>query len=235
MIAVSCNESELSHGKIEGLSLIRAEMSIYQRLRNKEENQIVITLYDTKGKQIKNDSLKLYVNGMDMKYTVQQELYYTTTCYFLKNNAPPKDNKFVFEIELADEKKLFLGEVQALALVSPKNIIYEEKGDLNKDFVVKWHDLEGINKLLISRSVRMKKKEAENMTTYEERAADTTSIQSTGSHVVAKSTFDNPEGQISILSMQFVAQYNGKINPLLAEGSYLSIYGEISESVSFEE
>lgn len=80
----------------------------------------------------------------------------------------------------------------------------------------------------------MKKKEAENMTTYEERAADTTSIQSTGSHVVAKSTFDNPEGQISILSMQFVAQYNGKINPLLAAGSYLSIYGEISESVSFE-
>lgn len=110
MVAVSCNESELSHGKIEGLGLIRAEMNIFQSLRNKEVNQIVISLYDEEGKQIKNDSLKIYVNGTDMKYTVRKELYYTTTCYFLKDSATPKDNKFAFEIELADEKEnLFWG------------------------------------------------------------------------------------------------------------------------------
>lgn len=133
------------------------------------------------------------------------------------------------------KKRTFFGEVQALALVSRKNIIYTEKGDLNKDVEVQWKDLEGVNYLLTERSVRLKKKEAENITSYEERAADTTNIQSTGSYVISKSTFDDAESQISILSLKFVAVKKGVINPLLAAGSYLSIRGYVEERVTFEE
>lgn len=109
MVAVLCNESELSHGKIEGLGLIRAEMNIFQSLRNKEVNQIVISLYDEEGKQIKNDSLKIYVNGTDMKYTVRKELYYTTTCYFLKTVLRPRIISLLSKSNWRMKREPFLG------------------------------------------------------------------------------------------------------------------------------
>lgn len=234
MIAISCNESDLSHGKVDDLSLIRAEISIVQRLHDNGDNQIVVSLFDEQGKTIKNDSLKIYVNGTDVKYTVRKELYYTTTTYYLKDSAMPQNNQFVFEIALSDGKKIFLAETTALSLVNSQNIIYSEKGDLNKDVEVKWKDLEGVNYLEVARSLQRKKKDAPNITTYEERAPDTMKINSTGNYVISKSTFEDAEYQISALSLKFIAKKAGNINPLLVKGSSIIIYGNIERRIWFE-
>lgn len=234
IITSSCNESKLSHEKIGELSLIRAEVNIYQRLYDKKDNQVVVNLYDEEGKTIKNEAVKIYVNGTPVKYTVRQGLYYTTSTYYLKDSATPKDDKFYFEIELSDGKKFFLAETNTLALVSSKNITCPEKGDLNKDIDVRWKDLGAVNYLVISRSVKIKKKEDANITTYEERAPDTLSIQPTGQHIIAHSAFDNPLNQLSAVSFQFVAMTKGSVNPQLIKGSGITIQGDIEERIFFD-
>lgn len=234
IIGISCNESDLSHGKIDSLSLIRAEINISQSLRDQDDNQIVVSLFDEHGKTIRNDSLKIYVNGADVKYTVRKELYYTSTSYYLKDNATPQDNRFIFEIALSDGKRIFLAEAKALSPVNAQNIIYSEKGDLNRDVEVKWKDLEGVNYLEISRSLKVKKKEEPNVTTYEERAPDTIKINSTGNYIIAKSTFENAQYQLSALSFKFIAQKTGNMNPQLGKGSSINIQGNIERRIWFK-
>lgn len=236
IITASCNESKLSHEKISDLSLIQADVYIYQRMYDKKDNQVIVHLYDEEGKTIKNDSVKIYVNGTTVKYTVQKELYYTTSTFYLKDSATPKDNKFFFEIELSEGKKFFLAEINALELVSSKNITCSEKGDFNKDIDVRWKDLTGMNYVIISTSRKVKKKdpEAPNMISYEGQPDDTLSIQPTGQHIIAKSTFDNPLSQLSTVSFKFVAKAKGKVNPQLIKGSEINITGNIEESVFFD-
>lgn len=233
IITAACNESKLSHEKISDLSLIRADVYIYQRMYDKKDNQVIVHLYDEEGKTIKNDSVKIYVNGTPVKYTVQQELYYTTSTFYLKDSAAPKDNKFYFEIELSEGKKFFLAEINALELVSSKNITCSEKGDFNKDIDVRWKDLRGMNYVIISTSRKVKKKDDPNVTTYEGQPDDTLSIQPTGQHIIAKSTFDNPLSQLSTVSFKFVATAKGNVNPQLIKGSEINIQGNIEESIFF--
>ena len=57
--ALSCDESKLSKGPVNSLSLIRAEINITQRLHSKIENQVVVSLFDEEGKTIKKDSIKI--------------------------------------------------------------------------------------------------------------------------------------------------------------------------------
>jgi hypothetical protein len=219
---------------VESISLIRAEINITQRLHSKIENQVVVMLYDEEGKKIKNDSIKIYVNGEEVKYTVQQELYYTSTTYYLKDSATPKNDQFNFEVVLPDGKKSFLAEVDALDLVSGQNISYTEKGDLNKDYEISWKDLTGVNYLAMERSMKVKKQEEPNITTVEAWAPDTISIHPTGRHVVAKSTYEDSTYLLNILSFKFIAQKNGRVSPELAKGSFISIMGNIERSASFE-
>ena len=236
IIIASCDESKLSHEKIGDLSLIGADVHIYQRLFDKKDNRIVVHLYDEEGKTIKNDSVKIYVNGTALNYTVKQDLYYTTSTYYLKDSIAPKDNKFSFEIELSDGKKFFLAETNALELVSSKNITCPEKGDLNKDIDVRWKDLTGIKYLVISTSRKIKKKDPDypNMITYEGQAPDTLSIPSTGQHILAKSTFDSALNQLSTVSFEFVAETQGNVNPRLIKGSEIDIRGNIEKSIFFD-
>ncbi|MGF6929084.1 hypothetical protein QFZ48_004584 [Chitinophaga sp. W2I13] len=234
IVALSCDESKLSKGPVASLSLIRAEINITQRLHSKIENQVVVILSDEEGKTIKNDSIKIYVNGAEVKYTVRQGLYYTSSTYYLKDSANPKNNQFNFEIALPDGKKSFLAEVDALDLVNGQNISYTEKGNLNKDYEITWKELTGVNYLAIARTLKVKKQEEPNITTYEEHMPDTISIHSEGRHVVSKSTFDSPTHQVNILSFRFIAQKIGKVSPELAKGSSISIIGSIERSASFE-
>ncbi|MGF6849409.1 hypothetical protein QFZ51_004644 [Chitinophaga sp. W3I9] len=156
IVALSCDESKLSKGPVASLSLIRAEINITQRLHSKIENQVVVILSDEEGKTIKNDSIKIYVNGAEVKYTVRQGLYYTSSTYYLKDSANPKNNQFNFEIALPDGKKSFLAEVDALDLVNGQNISYTEKGNLNKDYEITWKELTGVNYLAIARTLKVK-------------------------------------------------------------------------------
>lgn len=235
IVALSCDESKLSKGPVDSLSLIRAEINITQRLHSKIENQVVVSLSDEEGKTIKNDAIKIYVNGAEVKYTVRQGLYYTSSTYYLKDSADPKNNQFNFEIVLPDGKRSFLAVVDALDLVNGQNIGYTEKGNLNKDYEITWKELTGVNYLAIARTLKVKKQEDPHITTYEERLPDTISIHAAGRHVVSKLTFEDSTYQVNILSFTFIARKNGKVNPELAKGSSISIMGSIERSVSFEQ
>lgn len=234
VVALSCNESKLSKGPVGSLSLIRAEINITQRLHSRIENQVVVILYDEEGKTIKNDAIKIYVNGAEVKYTVRKELYYTSSTYYLKDSANPENNQFNFEIVLPDGKKSFLARIDALDLVDGQNISYTEKGNRYKDYEITWKGLTGVNYLAIARSMKVKKQEEPNITTYEGQLPDTFSVQPAGRYVVSRSAFDNPTHQLSILSFTFIAQKNGKVSPELVKGSSISIIGTIERNVSFE-
>jgi hypothetical protein len=234
IVVLSCDESKLSKGPVTSLSLIRAEIYISQRLHSKIENQVVVSLFDDEGKTIKNDSIKIYVNGTEVKYTVRQGLYYTSSTYYLKDSASPQNNQFNFEIALPDGKKSFLAEVDALDLVNGQNISYSEKGNLNKDYEISWKELTGVNYLAIGRTLKVKKQEEPNITTFEEHAPDTIPILPAGRHVISKSTFEDSTHLVNILSFKFIAQKNGKVSPELAKGSSISINGNVERSASFE-
>ncbi|SEW53163.1 hypothetical protein [Chitinophaga arvensicola] len=233
-VLLSCNESKLSKGPVGSLSLLRAEISITQRLYSKIENQVVVMLYDEDGRKVKNDSIKIYVNGDEVKYTVRQELYYTTSTYYLKDSANPRNDQFNFEIVLPNGQRSFLAEVGALDLVNGQNISYTEKGNLNKDYEITWKELTGVNYLSMERSMKVKKQEEPNITTVEEWAPDTISIHPTGRYVVSKSTYEDSTHLLNILSFKFIVQKNGKVSEELAKGSWISIMGNVERSVSFE-
>lgn len=234
LLISSCSESELSHGNIESLSLIHAEINVGQSLRNQEENQVEVHLTDAKGKVIRNDSLKVFVNGTALPLVTRQGLYYTTSTYYAKGNVAPREHKFTFELALPDGKKFFLGETRALTLVDSRNIDCPDKGDLNKDFEIKWSKLEGISYMLVGKSVKMKKKQEPNITTYEERHVDTVKIGPSGNYRIPKSTFENTEEQLSAVSFEFVSEYEGSLNPQLGEGSSIWTQGTTEKRAFFE-
>ncbi|WP_118975707.1 hypothetical protein [Taibaiella koreensis] len=230
LVICSCGERKQPHL----LSDIRAEIGIVQSLQRKEDNEIHIDLTDKEGRAIKSDSISIYVNGSEVPFTIKKELYYTETTYYLKANARPQGNQFLFEIALPGAPKAFLAKVTALDLVDPQNISYPETGDLNKDVVVTWKDLPGIAYLFISRSVNFKKKDEPNITYSEEEAPDTVKVTSNGKYTVARSTFGNTQKQISTLSFTFVAERNGTMSAQAAKGSMIHIYGNIEQRIPFE-
>lgn len=216
------------------MSLIHAEINVGQSLRNQEDNRVEVHLTDSKGKVIWNDSLSVYVNGMAMSKVTRQGLYYTTSKYYAKENVAPRDNKFTFELVLPGGKKFFLAEGRALPLLDSRNIDCPEKGDLSKDFEVNWSKLEGISYMLVGKSVKIKKQQEPNITTYEERRSDTVKIGPSGNYRIPRSAFENAEEQLSVLSFEFVSENEGSLNPQLGKGSSIWSRGTIEKRAFFE-
>lgn len=231
IIHFSCKGPKQPHD----LSGVRAEISIFQSLQKKEDNEIRIDLSDEDGRSLKNDSIRIYVNGSEVPFIIKKELYYTETTYYIKANVPPQDNQFIFEIALPGAGKAFLAKATALDIMDPQNISYPETGNKEEDVEVTWKDLPAVNYLVITRGIKRKKKDEPNITYYEDETPDTVNITAAGRHTIARSTFDDTQKQISILSLKFIAGYSGVLHSGLAKGSVIRIYGDIERSVSFEQ
>lgn len=229
----SCSEP-VPASKIEDISDLKAEIEIYQSLTDENDNSISVILYDKKGKEFGNDSVKITVNGEKAEYKIMQQLYYGKNYDYRAGDVPPKNGSYELRIQLANGKKFFLSSIPSLKLSSSRNIIYKENAPLNQDYSIQWSGLHDVNVLYLSKSVKIQTKEKSNIETFAEQAADTIKIGPSGNYTVKKETFSKPGETLSIMSFEFTAEKNGTVHPQLLTGSSSKIRGYHEERISFK-
>lgn len=217
----SCNQSSLTNKDLLDVSVINAEIEIWQSLEKANENGVTIELYDKDNDEIRNDTVKFFVNDIPLRYIIKQQLYYTKDYYYHEENIKPVNNKYKLEIELPNRERFFLAEIAALKTVNKKDIICNENGKLDKDFLINWANLGDVNQLIIDKSTETIDPKEPNITTYNQEP-DTVNIKSNGSYMIPKST-----KKTSVGILNFIANKTGSVNPKLLEGSKIEITGTL--------
>jgi hypothetical protein len=231
ILGISSCTSHLSSEKINNISLIHAGIEITQNPTNKTDNSVVVYLADKNGSRISNDSLTIFVNGIEVKLTHRQGLYYSDESEYILSNVPVS-KVYNVEIKLSNGEKHFLGSVTSLAEEKLENIECEKMGDLNNDFIVKWHNLIDIDELSVF--VNMKEKIELNVTGITGKVEKIIKIKNNGSFTISKSEYKDTTATINSIEFYFRARKNGKTNPELLEGSRIIIETSIEKYVTFE-
>ncbi len=231
LVLISCN-SDLSSEKIEDIGLIGAAIEITQNPADSKDCWMTIDLFDKDHKSIRNDSVKIIVNGIETSLQHRQGLYYTDESRYYSESAPL--NKIHnFEIKLADGKKYHLGSISALSEENIENIECHEQGDLNKNTVIKWKELKNVNELTIYTSVLLKTPNS-NYKNYSGRDVIVKQISSTGEFTIPKSEYFDPKWTVSGFELKFTGKKFGNTNPKLIEGSKISISTVIEKYINLE-
>jgi len=231
VVCTSCN-SNLSSEKVEDIGLIGATIEITQNATNGKDSWTTINLFDKDRKSIRNDSIKIIVNGVETELQHRQGLYYTDESKYY-SESPPINQVHNFEIKLSNGEKYFLGSINALSEEKIENIICEEHGDLNKNTVIKWKDLKNINRLEIHTSTLLKTPNS-NDKNYSYNDAIIKQISSNGEYTIPTSEYFNPKWTVSGFELKFMATRFGKMNPKLVEGSKISISTLIEKNIHLE-
>jgi hypothetical protein len=233
ILGFSACQSRLSNGSIEDISLIGADIKIDQDPYNKNDNDVVIELFDEDGHRISNDSVKIIVNNVEIDIHHKQGLYYNDESSYRLSNVPV-EGTYRIEIKLTDKKNYLLGEIDALKEEQDADINCKEEADINKDFTIKWNNLRNIDELSVMTSVLLKKKDT-NVTYYDSRPEKILKIGSQGSFTVPRSEFIDSISTISILSFKFRTARIGRMNPKLARNSKITISTAIERSANFKD
>lgn len=220
--------------KITDISDIRVDIEVHQSLLDPHDKMASVVLYDKNNKEFGNDSISVSINQEKMHYQVAQGPYYSKNYYYHIENVQPENNRYTFEIQLANGKKFSLGTLPVLALSHSDKIIYKSEASLNEDFSIQWADLNEVNRLYISKSLEVEKKQAENIKTFVEAATETVKIGPSGTYGIKKEKLSRPGEKLSSISFQFTAQKSGELNPRLLKGSSSKINGEHEKRVSFK-
>lgn len=228
----SC-QSSLSEGNVSELSLIGATIEIFQNLTDKKDNSVTVRLFDQKGNTICNKGIKLKVNNIELNYRESKEMYYFTTVRYIMSDIPVGP-VYSFEIILTNGKSYFLGSVKPLEESSEKNIVCDENGNFDKDFVVFWHNLKSVNELTIMKSVKLSTS-TKTQQNYSYEPTVVKKIRSTGKYIIPKSTYKNSASTISSLELDFKAEHFGIMNKELLEQSKINISGHFNRAVDFDE
>ncbi|CAM3957394.1 hypothetical protein MUGA111182_19330 [Mucilaginibacter galii] len=232
LLGISSCTSDLSNGKLDKLSLIYARIEINQSPTDKLDNSVAVALLDNDGNRISNDSILIFVNGIEEKLTHKQGLYYTNESRYVFLNVPVKE-KYNVEIKLTDGKKYFLGSVNALAEEKPENIECKEAGNLKDDFVIKWHGLIDIDELSVF--IGMTEQTEPNVTSATKKDEKIIKIKSNGSFKVSKAEYKEAKAKISGIEFNFRTTRNGTVNSELLKNSHITIKTLIEKYVSFDE
>lgn len=233
LISMIACTSPLSNEKITDLSLITAEIEITQNPENKQANSVVVILRDNKGRRISNDSVSIIVNGVEASLSRRQGLYYTNESSYILADVPVSAT-YKVDIKLPDQAVHFLGSVNALPEENIDNITCNEAGDINKDFIMSWKGLKGIDELSVSIS-ELRKNSPANEKNYNYRPQQILKIGSSGSYALSKALYENDTAVISGIEFDFKTTKQGKVSPGLAEGSKISISTLFEANVNFEE
>lgn len=232
LLVTACN-SPLSNAKVGDLSAISAKIEIIQDLTNKKDNSISVSLYDKDGDVIANKDIKIKVNDTILDFIQKQELYYTTTTKYGKDNIP-SDHLFKFEVILTNGKSYFLGSVAPITEINEDDIHFSEKGNFDKETMIYWYNLKEVNQISITKSVLLKTStKTEKNYDYEPLAAK--KIANTGRYVILKSHYVTERSIISGLEIKFSASKTGIMNSELLENSSITINGHIDKYINFEE
>lgn len=231
LLLLGACQSPLSEGNVDDLSVIDARIEISQDLTNKKKNEVTVFLYDKDGKPIRNKSIKMKVNATDLEYREKQELYYTTTSKHSASDVPV-EQEYNFQIALSNGKSYFLGSIRRLAENNENDIICNEKGDFDKDFVISWKNLKDIEEISVSKSILLDSS-TKTQQYYDYEPAITKKIGSSGVYIIPKSGYITSKSTISSLEIKFNALKFGKMNPQLLKGSEIKIFGHIDKLVDF--
>lgn len=232
LLLVSACQSPLSEGNLNDLSAIDARIEISQDVTSKKKNEVTVFLSDKDGKAIRNKSIKLKVNTTDLEYVERQELYYTTTSKYSASDVPV-EQEYNFRITLSNGKSYFLASIAPLVENREDDIICEENGDLNRDFIISWKNLKDINEISISKSV-LSDSSTKTQRYYDYEPTITKKIGSSGVYTIPKSGYITSKSTISSLEIRFNALKFGTMNPQLLEGSEIKIFGHLDKLVDFE-
>jgi hypothetical protein len=228
----SC-KSPLSNGKLSGLSELDVRIEISQDPTDKTKNEVALFLYDTHGRPIRNKDIKMEVNDVGLTYNERQELYYTTSSRYMATDVPVSDG-YKFHITLSDGRSYFLGSIAALAQSNEADIVCDNYGKFDKDFVISWKNLKGIDSLAVTKEVLLATSTKIHQN-YDYQPLPGRRIGSSGKYVVPRSAYITKESTISGLEVKFVTNRTGKMNPQLAEGSRIKISGQMERSIDFDE
>ena len=226
----SCT-SYLSSEKINDISLICAEIEITQNPTDKTENSVVVNLLDKNGSRISSNSLTIFVNGVEEKLSHKQGLYYNDESKYILSNVPVNE-MYNVEIKLSNGEKHFLGSVKSLAEEKIENIECKEAGDLNNDFIIRWHGLTDIDELSVF--VGMKENTEPNVTTMTNRDEKIIKIKNSGSFTIQRSEYKYSKSTINLIEFNFRTTKTGEINLKLLENSKITIKTLIEKKATFE-
>lgn len=193
LLAVCCNQSSLTNKDLIDISVIKAEIEIHQNLEKQGDNYTRVELYDSDNHEIRNDTVKVFINGTKLDYTIKDELYYTKDYYYLSQNVTPMNNKFRLEIELPNGKRFFLAEIKALKTVEERDVVHPKIGNLDKDFVFSWKNMGDVNQLIIEKSIKTTNPTEPTVTSYNSEM-DTVKISNIGRHVILKAAKNKQVG-----------------------------------------
>lgn len=230
-LMLSSCKSPLSEDEADEVSSIGAKIELSQNLSNKSDNNIIVKLFDKSNKEISNSKIIVKVNGIVLDTVQTKGLYYTTSNFYTKQNVAVSD-VYNFEIILTNKEKYFLGSVKPLEEISESDIICDEKGNFNQDFVVKWKNLLNVNELSISKSVLLSTSN-ETETNYSYEPTVVKKIDRQGKYVIPKSSYKNSKSTISSLEIKFTASRLGHINSKFLKSSEIKITGHIDKSINF--
>lgn len=233
-LVISCGPSELSKKGVSDLSPICAVITVNQHIQHDHENYMQVRLSDQKGRDIRNDSISLFVNGSKMELIVTKGLYYTSDSKYFFENAAVKNGLYSFDIQLSSGKKYHLGEVKALRVADSGEVLVDEKPDRNKDITIKWAGLQDVNYLIISGSSKLRQSAGSTITSYVADPGDSIKIADSGSHLIPKSSLATAGKTVESLKFNFIARKNGVVHEDLLKGSSICISGEIEKSINFK-
>jgi hypothetical protein len=229
LVLFSCT-SDFSNKKMKDISLIETNIDITQDPTDNSKNEIEVILVDKKGKRISNDSLTIFVNGIEEKLNHKQGLYYSDESKYKFLNVPVKD-VYNVEIKLSNGEKHFLGSVKTLAEEKIENITCEEVGNVNNDFNIRWHDLIDIDELSVF--ISMAEKIEPNITSITVQDEKIIKIKNNGNYSIPKSTYKVDKSTIDGIEFNFRTSKTGKTNPQLLENSSITIHTLINRYVKF--
>lgn len=233
VLLVSCIPSELSKQPVTALSLIQAEVGIYQSLDDKKENELNVVLYDSARREIMNDSLRLFVNGKELEYILKKGWYYSKSGYYYASNVNIDEGIYQVDILLTNGKRYHLAKVGAFRESTEKDIVFEKPIGADQDLVIAWKNLADVSLLNITRSMRLNHNPDSNITTFTPTSQDTLRIAGSGRYVIPRDSLKTARETAEGVSLEFIAQRQGKVNVNLMKGSSIYITGKLEKSIDF--
>lgn len=232
MVLTAC-KSPLSDGNLNDLSAIDARIEISQDLTNRNINDVVVLLYDENGKAIRNETIRMKVNGIPLAYSERQELYYNISSkYWARDINVGKE--FEFLITLSNGKTYLLGKVGSLAQNKENNIVCPEHGDFSKDLIISWNNLKDIKEITINKSILLANSDP-NQLYFDYEPVITRKIGSSGKLVIPKNSYVTSKATLSSVEINFNITKPGTMNSKLLDGSNIKISGQLIRAINFDE
>ncbi len=209
-------------------------MEINQNWSNKSSNWASIIFVDADDKLILNDSITVFINGIEQKVGRRTGGDYSDTGYYF-SDVPIKD-KYIVEVKLTNKKKYVLGKIDALPEQNEKNIELNENGDYNKDVIIVWKDIKIAQEMRVRMSTLTKIKDTKGAISFKHNSGDekVVKIRSEGSFTVSKQYYFKPDAITTNVSFEFKGTATGTTNPNLLKGSEIFITTYTNKYTAFE-